>query len=428
MGSTVPKAQRQRNLTRASSWRNLIVPIYLLYGILVSTVLFAVPLRALSLGASEVLLGGIVSGFVSTGLLFSFIGAALCDRFGERSLLIGAFGCYALAYMAGVLAVSPFLLMLSAVTAGVGDMLFTVAGMTYLTHLVEHRGRDIIMSIAFSLLRAGSVVGRIGAGSIIESSGFEVVFLVGAFVSIAGLLLSAVLPKTSVEPRPIPVSLQGIFRPYKAAYDLLRRNETVRIVAAVTILGCMGWFTFRSSFYLDYLRRTGMSHGSIGLLTALGSVAMIVAPFVYSLLSRRGEALRAVAIGLVVAGVGLAATPLLSTAMLIGVVGIPAQMGDGFRLPGVYSLLSANTSSRDRPASWAIVNTSFAVAGLVAGLLWGLVVKAVGLSAAFYIAGLATVIGTFALYLVRGRSRTGATQDIGPTTGRCGEEKHVLSQ
>jgi len=27
-----------------------------------------------------------------------FVGAAICDRFGEHSLLIGAFGCYALAF------------------------------------------------------------------------------------------------------------------------------------------------------------------------------------------------------------------------------------------------------------------------------------------------------------------------------------------
>jgi MFS family permease len=398
MNPTSATTGRLDILTHRSTWRGLILVIYLVYGILVNAVLFGVPLRALNLGASEVVLGTIISGFVSTGLVFSFTGAAICNRFGERSLLIGAFGCYALAHAVGILAASTFLLILAAFTAGLGDMLFTVGGMTYLTHLVKDQGRDLPMNMALSLLRIGSVVGLTGAGGLAESSGFKAVFLAGASLSIVGVLLSLVLPQAVGGPRGTPAPAQGILGHFRAAYQLFQGNPTVRIVAIITSLGSAGWFTFRSSFYLDYLRRIGMSPGSMGLLTGLGSVACIVAPFVYSLVSNRVQALRAVAIGLLMAGLGLAATPLLGTPVLIGAVAIPAQLGDAFRLPGVYSLLSASTIFRDRPTAVAIVSSSFALAALLAGPLWGLVVKTVGLATAFHVAGLATVFATFAIY------------------------------
>ena len=407
MDSISPTTQRPNDLMHRSSFRNLILLIYLVYGMLVSAILFGVPLRALNLGAGEVLLGGIVSGFVSTGLVFSFAGAALCDRLGERSLIISAFGFYALAYALGVLAQSPPLLVLSAFLAGVGDMLFTVGGMTYLTRLVRDRGKELPMSLAFSLLRLGSLVGVAGAGSLVESSGFQVIFIVGAFLSIVGALTAVILQQVVTEPRRTSARSEGVLGPFKAACDLFMSNETVRIAMVITCLGSAGWFTFRSSFYLDYLRRTGMSPGSMGFLTGLGSMGSIVAPFVYTLLSRRIEALRTVVIGLLIAGLGLAVTPLLRTSLLIGAVAIPAQMGDAFRLPGVYVLLGANTVVRDRPTAVAIVNSAFALAALVAGPLWGLVVRVTGLSTSFYVAGMATVVSALALYRIHARRRVG---------------------
>jgi predicted MFS family arabinose efflux permease len=410
MECTITKTQRLDSLTRRDSWRNLILVLYLVYGVLVNVVMFGLPLRALHLGASEVLLGGIVSGFVSTGVAFSFFGAALCDRLGERSLLVGAFACYTLANGVGVLAGSPALLVLAAFTAGVGDMLFTVGGMTYLAHLVKDRGKDLPISIAFSLLRIGSVVGLAGAGRIVETSGFEPAFMASAFLSIAGSAMSVALPKVVAGPGRTPAPARGILGPFKAAYDLFRENQLVRIAVAVTSLGTVGWFTFRSSFYLDYLHRIGMSPGTMGILTALGSMACIVAPFIYSLLGARIEPLRAIAVGQLAAGLGLAATPLLRTAVLIGAVAIPAQMGDFFRFPGAYWLLSVDTSPEEQPVAMAFMNTSWAVAALLAGPLWALVIRAVGLSSTFYIAGLATVAGAFALFRFRGR-RGGAVPD-----------------
>ena len=403
MGSAIAETHRPHTSARRSAWRNLILFLYLLYGILVNVVLFGIPLRAMSLGASEILLGGLVSGFVSTGVVFSFIGAALCDRFGERSLLIIAFGCYTLGLAVGVVAVSPMLLLVSAFTAGVGDMLFTVASMTYLAQLVQDQGKEISISVAFSLLRIGSVAGLTGAGSIAESRGFEMVFIVGFFFSIGGALLSVALPRAAMESRPTATPSQGVLGPFKAAYDLFRRNATVRLVVAITSLGTLGWFTFRSSFYLDYLRRTGMSPARMGLLTSLGSMACIVAPFVYSLMRSRMRPLAAMVIGLLAAGLGLAVTPFLRTAFLIGAVAIPAQMGDYFRMPGVYSLLSTDTDSEDRPTAMAMMNTSWAGGALVAGPLWGLIVELVGLSTTFYVAGLVTVIGTVALFRLQRR-------------------------
>ncbi|MFW6116402.1 MAG: MFS transporter, partial [bacterium] len=382
----------------SSMGRYLILGLYSLVGISMSTILFAVPLKALDLGASELTLGSLVSALVATGLVFSFGGAALCGRLGERILLAGAFGSYALAQVMGALAGSATWLMLSAATAGVGDMLFTIGGMTYLTETARRKGEEILISVSFSVLRIGSVVGSAVAGYFAESFGFAVVFLIGALISLGGVFLSLLLPRLEASSLPQLEVPSGTLASYRVGYGLLRENSTVRTAAVLTCLSTVGWFTFNSSFYLDHLNRVGMPKGTIGLVVAGGSAASVVAPFVYVWLTRWTGPLSVILSGMLCAGLGLAVTPLFSSPGTLGLIGFAARMGDTFRQPGVFSLLSAHTDPSDRPVSVAIINTSWAVAALCAGPTWGLIARVAGPLAPFLTAGLGTTIAAAILW------------------------------
>ena len=381
----------------------LIFLLFFLNGIIVSIILLAVPLYALDLGAGKVMLGSLVSGLVASGACLSFHGAMLSDHFGRRSVIICSFLFFAAANVVCVLAASPLWLLLGMTAAGAGDLLFTVAGLTYLTEVVTGDDYEsFTQSAAFSLWPAGSVAGSLLGGHVIEWLGFSAVFLLGAIVSTVCICLSLSLrqEKSPAERKLAP--FRRVLAPYEAAYDLLQTNKIVRLVPLVTALGALGWFTFRSTFYLDYLHQLEMSAGAIGFLMALGSAAKMLAPFFYFFLSRRIGALRTILFGLLFGALGLAVIPFLRAVSILAIVGTLAQMAAFFRLPGVFALLRVNTRSQERATSVAIVNTSWALTALLGGPLLGLVVRATGLSNTFLIAGLGTMLGA-AVLLIRNR-------------------------
>jgi sorbitol-specific phosphotransferase system component IIBC len=81
----------------------------------------------------------------------------------------------------------------------------------------------------------------------------------------------------------------------------------------------MGWSTFGSSFYLDYLHRLGWSSGTIGLVVATGS-GKVLAASIYLLVSSLTGMFSALALGLGFAGLGLGLTPFLTSVPVIALV------------------------------------------------------------------------------------------------------------
>lgn len=384
------------NSFRPTIQRYAIAVIYLFIGVSLSTILFAAPLKALEMGASDVLLGTLVSAFVSSGLILSIAGAALCNRFGERALLIGAFACYATAQLIGAVTGNLVVLLGAAILAGVGDMLFTIGGMTYLTQATSG-GKGSLLSSSFGLLSLGAMIGSAVGGNVAEGYGFGAVFILGMLISISGFLLTLILPKQNNSPLAESPTPFNLFSAYKAAYDLLRRNSQVRMAASLLALSTIGWFTFRSSFYLSHLLRVGMTTGTIGLVAAAGTAVRIVAPFIYAWMARRMGPLQAIVVGVAGGALGLAVTPFFTAAPALGLIGAASQLGDSFALPGGYALVGVHTDASDRSTSVAIINMSWALAALCGGPLWGAVVRITGLSAGFLIAGLGIAAAAVAL-------------------------------
>ena len=372
--------------------------LYLFVGVSTSTILFAAPLKALDLGASEVVVGGLVSSFASTGLILSFTGAAMCNRFGERAMIAVAFASYILGQVVAALARSPECLLLAAAAAGVGDMLFTIGGMMYLTQTANNQGKELLISAALSLLRCGSVLGSAVAGRMAEAFGYPSVFLIGGLISMGGITVALGLPKRDVSLPAGRFDYWSSLAAYRSGLRLLRDNPMVRLVAILTVLSTVGWFTFTSSFYLNHLRLVGMTKATMGLVVAVGSAATVVAPFVYSLLTRCAPPVGIILSGSLCAGLGLAMSPFLFKPLSLGLVAVLARTGDTLRMPGVFSLLGMHTDPDDRPISMAIVNTSWAVAALCAGPVWGLLAGVVGLSATFLAAGFGTMVAAGILW------------------------------
>jgi predicted MFS family arabinose efflux permease len=146
------------------------------------------------------------------------------------------------------------------------------------------------------------------------------------------------------------------------------------------------------------MRQAGLSTKAIGFVSGLSASAMVVSPLIFFLFSRYVGAVSATLLGLTFGCLGLAVIPLLSSVAQFALVGTIAQMITFFRIPGVLTLLRLGTSRQDRATSVAINNTAWAIACFVGGPLWGLVVRAAGLSSAFFVAGLGTGLGAAALF------------------------------
>ena len=393
-----------RFLAGAGASTYLIILLCFVLAILNSMILLGAPLYALEMGASEAMLGILVAGFVACGAFLSLLGATLCDRLGLRSVIILSFCFFSAGYVVSMLAVSPSWLIPGQILAGVGDMLFTVGGFTYLAEVTPHSHQNLAHSVAFTALGVGVVSGSALAGYMAERVGFDGIFMLGILVSAVAVCLALCLSSVNLQAYQRVAAPRGVFAPYQAGYDLLRVNKNVRLVALLTMLGTLGWYTFSASFYLAYLHRLAISSGTIGLLRALGSTSMVLAPSLYFSLSSRIGALLAVLFGLLLGGLGLAMTPFLKSVLALAVVGTLAQTADRFRMPGVFTLLHMGTRSQERPTAIAIMNTSWALTAFVGGPFWGLIVRTAGLSNAFLLAGLAIMLGIFALYVRNRRS------------------------
>jgi MFS family permease len=392
----VANLSRLRGSSTASA--ALILLLCFLYALLYSMILLAAPLYALNLGADEAVLGTLVAIFGVGGLVLSLPGAMLCDRFGLRAVILLSFCSFAAANLLDIFARSPAWLLLGHFMAGLGELLFAIAGFAYLAEVVPQGRQNLSHSVAFSIVGVGWVAGSALAGYVAEWVGFGSVFILGLLMSAAALLLSLCLSPITRQTQQASGRPHGVSTSYKTGYYLLRANKTVRLVALITILATLGWHTFAASFYLDYLHQLFMSLGTIGILRALGSAARVAAPLVYFLLSNRIGTVSTIFLGVLVGALGLAMTPVLTSVPTLAIVGSLALTANYFYLPGVYTLLHMGASSQERPTAIAIQNASWALGAVVGGPLWAVVIRVSGLRPTFFIAGLVIMLGTTTLY------------------------------
>jgi predicted MFS family arabinose efflux permease len=391
-----------RLLAGAGASVYLILLLCFTFALLNSMIILAAPLYALRMQASATMLGALVASYVASGLFLSLPGAALCYRLGLRSVVILSFCLFLTANFVDLVAVSPSWLILGQLLAGVADLLFTLGGLAYLTEVAPHSRQNLAHSAAFTGMGVGWVCGSALGGLVAQWVGFDGVFLLGTLVSVVAVGVSLCLPAVNSQPHQATVSTRGILASYQVGYDLLRANKAVRRVALANCLATLGWYTFGSSFYLDYLHQLAVPVGTIGLLRALGSAAKVLAPFLYLLISERVGPLLIIFFGLLFGGLGLAMTPILTSVLTLAIVGTLAQAADAFRLRGVFGLLYIGTRSGERPTSLAVMNTFWALAAFVGGPFWGLTARPIGLSNTFLVAGLTIMLGAFGL-IIRSR-------------------------
>lgn len=347
-----------------------------------------VPLWALKLDASPMMIGITLGAYTFMPLLLSIPGGALIDRIGARRM-IWVFGsivvCVSLLYP-----VMPWLFALVILQMVVG--LSVSMGWISTQALIGQRMKgDTLYAgrLAFAT-RLGSVIGPPLIGAAWDLTGEWGAF---AFVSLwtSGMLLGiSLLPKSADEvSKPPEKPRLADFRPrlssYVDAFKLLSLPP-ILLVVVVAVLRQSGQ-GIQSSFYVVYLESINFSGTLIGtLLSAFlvtGALGALVAAPLAKIFNRYWLLIATVALSVVF----IAITPLMGTFFLLMAAIMARGAMIGTIQPLMLSIVSQSAGAMDQGKAVGLRASANRLAMTFTPVIMGGIVEFAGLENAFMITG-----------------------------------------
>jgi MFS family permease len=293
-----------------------------------------ISLSALSLNASPLAVGVMMSLFAALPMMLAVVSGRLVDRVGVRKPVIAS--AFVLAIFVSLPGLVPGFTALYFAAAGIGTafMLFHIA----VQHAVGAGSSDADRKANFGWLALGfsisNFLGPTSAGFMIDNIGHRATFLVLATLAIASLTLLAVKRHSFSH-----ISGSGAGGGGRNAFELLRDPE-LRRVFLVTGMLASAWdlFVFVIPIYGTSI---GLSASTIGLI--LGSFALATFSIRLALpwLSRHVRDWPMITITFCIACVAYALFPLVETVPLLAAIAFLLGLGLGATQPSIMSLLYA---------------------------------------------------------------------------------------
>lgn len=351
---------------------------------LVPMMLLAVPLWAISLGASPFAIGLVVGARSVLPLLFSIHGGSMMDRLGVRRVMFWLAGtCILLVPLYPLMPWIPALLVLQLVL-GLAQGLTWVGAQTQIGRLT---GGSAVHSGRFSFAStAGTFAGPLAAGIAWDVSGPA-----GAFGIIAGwcivLWLSIYfLPDADSDGGTTPEAASWrilVPRPgdYLAAARLLAIPSVGLVVIAT--FARIATLSIQGSFYTVYLDSIELPGTLIGGLIAGASIVSSLAALLNGLLSARIRQswLLIGCLALSTAAMGL--TPFVTSLASLAVLAVLFGIGLGLTLPPILSILSQAAGPARQGLGVGLRTTANRLSSLVIPVGMGAVADLFGLQGAF---------------------------------------------
>lgn len=389
------------------------VPIYAVAfftGNLQPMIAVVMPLWALELGASPLVIGLIISSRQILTVTLSIHGGAMMDRFGPRRVIIvlGLVGgaCMGLYPVLPVIWVAILLQM----TSGFAESTNWIGAQALVGRLLK--GHAIYAGRLTASARIGGFIGPWTTGLAWQYYGPPAAFGFVAMWVLCGVAAAWFLPehrdddageKESAEGvAPRAASVMPRLSDYTTSFRLLLL-PAIALVIAATFMRQTGT-GIQSSFYGVWLKEAGFSAGTIGLLIAISSVCAAGSALSVGPLTRRVPdhwlllAMSALSV------VAIAITPMIEVfAVLVAAIAVRG-LAQGLNLPLMMSI-AARTVGYDLQGRVAALRISFnRLGGALVPLIVGALAEAIGLQAAFYVVGTAGLVLIAGLALWVGRS------------------------
>jgi MFS family permease len=354
-------------------------------GLMVTVIM---PLWALALGASPLIIGIALGARHLLPMLLSIHGGALMDRLGTRRVMLWfslVTACSPLLFPAlpWVWALIPLQLI-----AGLSETMGWTGAQTLIGQVM--RSNPLYAGRLSFCVRLGHFCGPPLVGLCWDLLGpwgaFGLLSLWGAAAYLAAWFLPAPPPSDVTQTEPVrPRDLLPRLSDYVEAFRLLA-FPAVLFVMLITAVRHSG-SAMQSSFYVVYLEGIGITGTQIGLLITASAVVGAVGALVTGRLSQRFEPVYLLVVTVIGAVSFIAITPLLgSYILLIAAMGLRGGTL-GISQPLMISILGRSLPPGTQGKGVGLRTTANRVTQTFLPPVAGAVVEVAGLEASFYVVG-----------------------------------------
>ena len=376
-------------------------PVYALafcYGNIMPMAAVVVPLWALELTSSPLLIGLVVASRQFLVVTLSIYGGALLDRAAPQKVILA---------LAAVAAAS-FALFPALPFVWAAVLLQMISGFAETTNWIGAqalfgrvlKGRPVYAGRLTAAARTGGFIGPFLVGLVWQYSGPTGAFLLLAAWVMAGSAAALFLPRVeapdeSDRPRRRAAGVMPRLSDYTSAFRMLAL-PAVALVVMATLMRQTGT-GIQSSFYGVWLKEIGFEAGTIGFLIGISSLAAAFAALAVGKLSRRFADHWLLIAAIVAAIAAIAVTPLLDTMTLLVVAICIRGVGQGLNL-SLMMTIAARAVGTDLQGRVAALRITFnRLGGALVPLVMGAVAEFAGLENAFYAMGAVGIVAVAAL-------------------------------
>lgn len=368
------------------------------------------PLWALELGASPLVIGLIISSRQFLTVTFSIHSGAMMDRYGARLVIIilGFAGAAAM----GLYPVLPFIwaAILLQMISGFAETTNWIGTQALVGQLL--RGQAVYAGRMTAAARTGGFAGPVLTGLMWQHVGPGGAFSMLAVWMLCGVVAAWFVParrpetgasadSASEKRRTRAADVMPKLSDYGTAFRLLLLPAVVLVIAA-TLMRQTG-SGIQSSFYGVWLSEMGFTGGTIGLLIGISNGVSAISALSIGPLMRRIADHWLLLLTVVLAIVPVALTPMFGTfGLLIAAIALRG-VGQGLNLPLMMSI-AAHAVGLDLQGRVVALRITFnRFGGALVPFAMGALAEIVGLEAAFYIIGAIGVglIGLLAIWVAR---------------------------
>ncbi len=399
--------------------RSLAIPAYgpsLLFGLGEGAILPVLPLSARDVGGTVAIAATMVMLINIGSLIFNVPSSVICDRYGERSAIVGAAAVGVLASLLFLIGHDIWVFVIGTLLYGVSASVFMLARQSYLTEAVPPSHRARALSTLGGVMRVG-----VFAGPFVGAAAMAVWHLAGAYVvSTLALVVAGVFGATmkdlphEADSRPdseAGPTVRGVLRTHRPVF--LTVGMGVLLVAAVRAT--------RQAVIPLWAEHVGLDATTASIVYGIsGGVDMLVfypAGKVMDLYGRRWVTVPS----MLVMAVSMMAMPLTHGAVTLCLVSCVLGFGNGIGAGMVMTLGADFSPAVGRPQFLGIWRELSDAGSTIGPALLAAVTAVVGLASGVVVSGATGLAAAAVMWrsVPRGASvaRRGPDQSSKPCSG-----------
>ncbi|OLO25290.1 hypothetical protein BTR23_24980 [Alkalihalophilus pseudofirmus] len=371
------------------------LPIYLAGAFSLSLnpmIVLLIPLYALSIEASPLMIGIATSAVAIVPLILSISSGALVDRLGAKRILVS--GPLLLASISVLYPVFPSMIALIIFGLFYGQISTTnwISVQTYIAKLGKKKGHIHTSRFSF-FTNAGMFMGPLLVGFFWDAlgpwGGYGIIIIWALCLWLCGKFLpidkehennndtkwSELLPK---------------LEPYKKAYKLLFIPGVVIVLTGTFMRISVS--NINASFLAVYLSSINYSATSIALMYSCWSLFGVFAPLVVSKLVNKINEVKLLFFVLLTGVFPLSLVPLFEQFSHLLILIVISGFSIGMTLPLTITILSRSISGNEQGLAVGLRTTGNRIASFIIPLMFGLIVQGLGIHISFVIVSIILIL------------------------------------